>query len=72
MRHLMETIKRQEAIDKLVDDEQEWELYCEECGWIGNEDELKTAMLENEHNHQDHTLYETKVCPECRKNNFSK
>lgn len=126
MRHLMEMIKRQEAIDKLVDDdldsfrtgqqdgdnsyaaallefghkgyadytneelaaelferndfnqftvvddEQEWELYCEECGWIGNEDELKTAMLENEHNHQDHTLYETKVCPECRKNNFSK
>ena len=126
MRHLMETIKRQEAIDRLVDDdldsfhtgqqdgdnsyaaallefghkgyadytneelaaelferndfnqftvvddEQEWELYCEECGWIGNEDELKTAMLENEHNPQDHTLYETKVCPECRKNNFSK
>jgi hypothetical protein len=51
---------------------QEWDLYCEECGWIGNEDELKTAMLENEFNRQDKTLYESKVCPECRKNNFSK
>ena len=125
MKHPMETIKRQDAIDRLVDDdldsfhtghqdgdnsyaaalleyghkgyadytneelaaelferndfneftvvdEQEWELYCEECGWIGNEDELKTAMLDNEHNPQDKTLYESKVCPECGENNFSK
>jgi hypothetical protein len=52
--------------------EQEWDLYCDECGWIGNEDELKTAMLDNENNPQDKTLYESKVCPECRKNNLSK
>jgi hypothetical protein len=50
----------------------EYDLYCEECGWIGNEDELKTVMLENENNPQDKTLYESKVCPECEKNNFSK
>ena len=119
----METIKRQEAIDKLVDDDidsfvtghqdgdnsyaaalleyghrgyadysneelaselqerfdtslfevvDDYDLYCEECGWIGNEDELKTAMLENENNPQDKTLYEVKVCPECKKNNLSK
>lgn len=123
MKHLMETIKRQEAIDKLVDDDidsfvtghqdgdnsyaaalleyghrgyadysneelaselqerfdtslfevvDDYDLYCEECGWIGNEDELKTAMLENENNPQDKTLYEVKVCPECKKNNLSK
>jgi hypothetical protein len=52
--------------------DEQWDLYCNECGWIGNEDELKTAMLENENNTQDKTLYETKVCPECRKNNYSK
>jgi hypothetical protein len=119
----METIKRQEAIDKLVDDDidsfatghqdgdnsyaaalleyghkgyaacsneelaselkerfdtslfeviDDYDLYCEECGWIGNEDELKTAMLENENNPQDKTLCEVKVCPECKKNNLSK
>lgn len=52
--------------------EQEWELYCEECGWIGNEDELKTAMVPNEYNPQDKTLYEKQVCPECRKDNLSR
>lgn len=123
MKHLMETIKRQDAINKLIDDDidsivtghhdnddsyaallleyghkgyndytneelaselcerfdfntfkviDDYELYCEECGWIGDDDELKTAMIDNENNPQDKTLYETKVCPECGKNNFSK
>jgi hypothetical protein len=49
----------------------EYDLYCNDCGWIGNEDELKTAMVPNEHNKQDKTLYEKNVCPECGNENFS-
>jgi len=56
---------------KIVDDDLEYEIYCEECGWIGNNDELVTAMVDNEINPQDKTLYETKVCPECGEDNFS-
>jgi hypothetical protein len=57
------------SLFEVIDD---YDLYCEECGWIGNEDELKTVMSGNENNPQDKTLYESKVCPECEKNNFSK
>lgn len=40
-------------------------LCCENCGWTGEEDELRTAMVDNKNNHQDHSLWEIKICPEC-------
>jgi hypothetical protein len=49
----------------------EYDLLCNDCGWIGDKDELKTAMVPNEYNKQDKTLYEKKVCPECGKEDFS-
>jgi Zn finger protein HypA/HybF involved in hydrogenase expression len=61
-------IEYKEIFDEVI--EIEYDLYCENCGWIGDKDELKSAMVDNEHNPQDHTLYETKVCPECGKDNF--
>ena len=52
--------------------EKVWDYYCNECGWIGDDEELKVLMIPNENNRQDKTLYETKVCPECKENNLSK
>ena len=55
-----------------MSEEKVWDYYCNECGWIGDDEELKVVMIPNEYNHQDKTLYETKVCPECKENNLSK
>lgn len=62
-------IEYKEIFDEVI--EIEYDLYCENCGWIGGKDELKSVMVDNEHNPQDHTLYEKKVCPECDKDNFA-
>lgn len=43
-------------------------IVCTHCCWAGEEDELKTQMVDNPFNPQDHTLYEEKVCPECETN----
>ena len=43
-------------------------IECTFCYWVGEEDELLTQMVDNEHNPQDHTLYEEKVCPQCKTN----
>jgi hypothetical protein len=48
----------------------EYDLFCNDCGWIGDRDELKTNVVPNEHNRQDKTLYEKKVCPECGNEDF--
>jgi predicted RNA-binding Zn-ribbon protein involved in translation (DUF1610 family) len=40
-------------------------IECSECGWEGTHEELRTAMIPNEHNIKDHTLYEVKTCPDC-------
>lgn len=41
-------------------------IECTFCYWVGEEDELLTQMVDNEHNSQDHTLYEEEVCPQCK------
>ena len=42
------------------------EIECTFCHWVGEEDELLTQMVDNQHNPQDHTLYEEIVCPKCK------
>jgi|SaaInl85LU_5_DNA_1037374.scaffolds.fasta_scaffold15574_5 rubredoxin len=39
---------------------------CNTCNWSGTEEELVSIMESNRHNEQDHTLYEVRVCPECK------
>lgn len=41
-------------------------IECTFCYWVGEEDELLTQMVDNQHNPQDHTLYEEVVCPQCK------
>ncbi len=38
--------------------------------WEGTEEELGTIYESNRHNSQDHTLYEEKCCPDCKKNEY--
>ena len=38
--------------------------------WEGTEEELGTIDESNRHNSQDHTLYEEKFCPDCKKNEY--
>lgn len=43
-------------------------IECTYCYWAGEENELVTQMVDNPFNPQDHTLYEEKVCPQCKTN----
>lgn len=43
-------------------------IECTFCYWVGEEDDLLTQMVDNQINPQDHTLYEEKVCPQCKTN----
>jgi hypothetical protein len=43
-------------------------IECTFCYWVGEEEELLTQMVDNKYNPQDHTLYEEKVCPQCKTN----
>lgn len=45
-------------------------LECRYCMWEGTEEELGTIYESNRHNSQDHTLYEEKCCPDCKKNEY--
>lgn len=43
-------------------------IECNYCHWVGEEQDLLTQMVGNQINPQDHTLYEEKVCPQCKTN----
>jgi hypothetical protein len=43
---------------------------CTNCHWIGNHDNLVVVMVDNQFNREDHTLYEEKVCPLCKTNEY--
>lgn len=45
-------------------------IRCNNCMWVGMEEDLKLLSEENEYNPEDKTLYWFKGCPDCMTDSY--